>query len=249
MDSADLSKPNQDELTTSIKSEIEKIGDRVIASLKEQPITPEAREVDLFWSNSTVFTDLGGISGEVIKMGNGNDQNWARRSFRRILSNGSGEEIGEWVKTGFFRNDPALNNYETEASFFEEERILRPEKRKETIKVGFDKNRRVNYIQREVSNHDPEARNFSEIETQTLDYSYDEDGQVQKIVLTNFGPEDPHTRQRTMGDRKTVFEDRSSIEKQQQKRWEEAKIVAPAVSPTPPARENQGGFLKRLFRR
>lgn len=48
MDSADIPQPHQTEVLKSTKTEIEQIGERVLKSLKEQPLTPKAEEADSF---------------------------------------------------------------------------------------------------------------------------------------------------------------------------------------------------------
>lgn len=176
------------------------------------------------------------------------DQNWSRRGFKRIISNEAGEEIGEWQKTGFFHNNPELRKYEDEASFFEEERKLKSEKRSERVRVGFDKDRRVSYIQREVHNFDPEASNFREIETQELDYTYGEDGQIQKIVLTDYEPPDI-TGKRKVRSEKTVFEDREAQQLELLRKYGSSQTEDSSSAQQPVIKKEKPSIFKRLFRR
>ncbi len=248
--------PGQGEIGTSV-SEIEKIGEKVLLSLKEQPPTENAYEIDDFWGTPAILAQPNVTYGEVIKLPGATDSTASRRGFRRVILNEVGENVGEWMKTGFFLpNKDTGGGYHDKAGYFIEEVVLNDKKRKEAVTVGLRKSDgRVYLIKREISNHDPQSTDvnrFNCIEDQELHYDYDDEGNLLEIELYNLEPiKGINEPQKRIRNQRVVFVSNIAIKNRDERRRaifhaEDAALHPP--KPAPPAEpKKRRGIFNRLF--
>lgn len=186
MEPCDIPKPNPDEKINPVKNNIEEIGERVLKSLKESPPTKKLsgyRETDPFWSTPAILVQTDVTYGETHVYPDATNEGGSTSNCRRKILNLSGVEIGEWEKIGHYRPN-------SDRTIWLREKTQRTdEKQTEAITVYLDETTQaINSIERTVSNFNPEQRDFTQIQSEELKYTYDDEGKILTIELKTKDP-------------------------------------------------------------
>lgn len=243
MTTPDIPQPSPDQLISNPSTEIEKIGAKVIDSLRQRPPTPRLDAADDFWSNPTILA-AGGVT-----YGQGQDvmsqtNEWGSTTiYRRPILDESGQRLGEWVKKGHYLpryfpvhssqymtfNKGGAPNNTIQAVWFEEEVRLKDQQQRRA-RVYLDRNTgRVSAFEMQDGDR-----------LEQLNYSYDDSGEINKIEYVQ---KDTNTKgiltSREIFRKTTPIKAESSIQHQPPQK---------SIPQLPDAKPKQG-FLRRLFRK